>query len=320
MLIRSGEAPAVGWSRNMLYSGFKTLPRSVVRRQTGFAARITRTLFASSDQDSSMQPETGKLNSKDWASFSICVAFSLTAALVMAAATYTINHIPQIFNDPSNQGIAGIGLGAVWWSSCYAICLPISFCVIIFKTWLRWPILIGATLIAGAYPSFLTGLPREYLGWQISAFSTVGISFIFLLIAQRLFGEISAGLPKPNLSIQVPLSDFFSLTFLCSAVTLALVCMRPSGFSMPILGTLYFLLALSAFVSLPVPVLVFTIFPNSKRKYALLTLVFILPAIAVSLYNWTGLPDMLAFFLTQLALGALLLALRIRGVRILAGE
>ena len=44
MLIRSGEAPGVGWSRNMLYSGFNTLHRSVVRRQTGFAARITRTL------------------------------------------------------------------------------------------------------------------------------------------------------------------------------------------------------------------------------------------------------------------------------------
>ena len=43
-LIRSGEAPAVGWSRQMLYSGFITLPRSVVRWQTGFAARITRTL------------------------------------------------------------------------------------------------------------------------------------------------------------------------------------------------------------------------------------------------------------------------------------
>ena len=44
MLIRSGEAPGIGWSRNMLYSGFNTLPRSVIRRQTGFAARITRTL------------------------------------------------------------------------------------------------------------------------------------------------------------------------------------------------------------------------------------------------------------------------------------
>ena len=44
MLIRSGEAPGVGWSRNMLYSGFNTLHRSVIRRQTGFAARITRTL------------------------------------------------------------------------------------------------------------------------------------------------------------------------------------------------------------------------------------------------------------------------------------
>jgi len=45
VLIRRGEAPAIGWSRIMLYSGFSTLPRSVVRRQTGFAARITRTLF-----------------------------------------------------------------------------------------------------------------------------------------------------------------------------------------------------------------------------------------------------------------------------------
>ena len=44
VLIRSGEALGIGWSRNMLYSGFSILPRSVVRRQTGFAARITRTL------------------------------------------------------------------------------------------------------------------------------------------------------------------------------------------------------------------------------------------------------------------------------------
>ena len=44
-MIRSGEARLVGWSRNMLYSGFIILPRSVIRRQTGFAARITRTLF-----------------------------------------------------------------------------------------------------------------------------------------------------------------------------------------------------------------------------------------------------------------------------------
>ena len=44
MLIRIGEAPAIGWSRNMLYSGFNILHRSVIRRQIGFAARITRTL------------------------------------------------------------------------------------------------------------------------------------------------------------------------------------------------------------------------------------------------------------------------------------
>ena len=29
VLIRSGEARLVGWSRNMLYSGFNVLPRSV---------------------------------------------------------------------------------------------------------------------------------------------------------------------------------------------------------------------------------------------------------------------------------------------------
>ena len=31
VLIRSGEARLVGWSRQMLYSGFNTLPRSVIR-------------------------------------------------------------------------------------------------------------------------------------------------------------------------------------------------------------------------------------------------------------------------------------------------
>ena len=42
-MIRSGEAPAVGWLRNMLHSGFRTLHRSVIRRQIGFAARISGT-------------------------------------------------------------------------------------------------------------------------------------------------------------------------------------------------------------------------------------------------------------------------------------
>ena len=50
MLIRIGEALAIGWSRNMLYLGFSTLPRSVFRRQTGFAARITRPLSRSTNQ------------------------------------------------------------------------------------------------------------------------------------------------------------------------------------------------------------------------------------------------------------------------------
>ena len=44
VLIRSGEARLVGCSWIMLYSGFNNLHRSVIRRQTGFAARITRTL------------------------------------------------------------------------------------------------------------------------------------------------------------------------------------------------------------------------------------------------------------------------------------
>ena len=50
-MIRSGEAPAIGWSRNMLYSGFETLHRSVIRRQTPFAARISRTLSASLEKE-----------------------------------------------------------------------------------------------------------------------------------------------------------------------------------------------------------------------------------------------------------------------------
>ena len=53
--MRSGEAPVIGWSRNMLYSGFNILPRSVVRRQTGFAARITRTLSRSTMKRHSTQ-------------------------------------------------------------------------------------------------------------------------------------------------------------------------------------------------------------------------------------------------------------------------
>ena len=61
MLIRSGETRLVGWSRNTLYSGFITLHRSVVRRQTDFAARITRTLsgleqFIQNDNDNPYAP------------------------------------------------------------------------------------------------------------------------------------------------------------------------------------------------------------------------------------------------------------------------
>ena len=185
-----------------------------------------------------MQPKTGSLNSRDWVSVVICVTASLAAALVMAAAQYCLSHniAQSIFNDLSNQKLLNNGLGIIWWSGCYAICLPVSLCVCIFKSWLRWPILLGATLVAGAYPGSLSG---GFLGWQISAIATVSISFVLLLVTQRLFGEFSAGLSKPNISGQIPLSDFFSLTFLCSIVTFAMVCMRPSDFSMPVLGTLY---------------------------------------------------------------------------------
>ena len=211
------------------------------------------------------------------------------------------------------------GFGAIWWSCCYAICLPISLCAIIFKTWLRWPILLGATLVAGAYPGFSIGSPGEYLGWQISAITTVIISFVLLLGTQRMFGEFSAGLSKPDSSAQIPLSDFFSLTFLCGAVTWALVTMRPE-ISMPALGTLYFLLAVAACVSLPVPVLALITFSSTKRKFALITLAFLLTALATTLFSWMGLKHLLSFIFSQLAIFSLLVALRFRGVRITAGE
>ena len=43
----------------MLYSGFNILYRSVIRRQTGFAARITRTLYGHSKRN---MPENFHLN------------------------------------------------------------------------------------------------------------------------------------------------------------------------------------------------------------------------------------------------------------------
>ena len=57
-MIRSGEAPAIGWSRNMLHSGFRTLHRSVIRRQTPFAARISGTLFRSETLSQDAMPLT----------------------------------------------------------------------------------------------------------------------------------------------------------------------------------------------------------------------------------------------------------------------
>ena len=63
VLIRSGEALGVGWSRIMLYSGFNTLHRSVIRRQTGFAARITRTLYGLKMKiESRLVPTLGRIS------------------------------------------------------------------------------------------------------------------------------------------------------------------------------------------------------------------------------------------------------------------
>jgi len=44
MMIDLSLITGIGWSRNISYSGFNTLPCSVVRRQTGLAARIARAL------------------------------------------------------------------------------------------------------------------------------------------------------------------------------------------------------------------------------------------------------------------------------------
>ena len=57
VLIRIGGAPGIGWS-NMLYSGFNTLPRSVIRRQTGFAARITQALSRLNNAMQTLNNET----------------------------------------------------------------------------------------------------------------------------------------------------------------------------------------------------------------------------------------------------------------------
>ena len=63
----------------MLYSGFKILPRSVVRRQTGFAARITRTLSAFE-----------KPMARIW-QFTLTKMFIATAIFAVAVVLYTSN-------------------------------------------------------------------------------------------------------------------------------------------------------------------------------------------------------------------------------------
>jgi len=279
-----------------------------------------------------MQSRTGKMTSKDWPSVAICLAVSLTAALVMALAKYFYGQyfysdIPKsFFSDPNNQRLLwllNLGYGASLWSGFYTICLSISLCGSIFKSWLRWPILLGATLIAGAYPSFLHGTPDQYCGWQLIAIETVTISFALMLVTQRLLGEFSLGRSKSQLSAQIPLSDFFSLTFICSAFTLALTCMRPTSFLMPIPINFFILLVASACVSLPVPIVACVAFSNSKRRSALLSLVLLIPALAITLHFWMNdgsSPEFaLMFILSQLALYVLVTALRFRGIRIIAG-
>ena len=105
VLIRSGEALGVGWSRNMLYSGFSILPRSVVRRQTGFAARITRALSAWMPQMAREESKQPKRTYSDRIGF-LCSAFLLSLLLVFAAIV-----LEEWYSDePGSNAAAGIVL------------------------------------------------------------------------------------------------------------------------------------------------------------------------------------------------------------------
>ena len=83
VLIRSGEAPAIGWSRNMFYSGFNILHRSVIRRQIGFAARITRTLYGS------IQPMANSTKFRTLA----CVTGTLFVTVLLVAVYFMRSHV-----------------------------------------------------------------------------------------------------------------------------------------------------------------------------------------------------------------------------------
>ena len=64
----------------MLYSRFDILPRSVVRRQTGFAARITRTLFGLKNR------QVYRLNSMKFGTKHLFVAITLIACICLIAS------------------------------------------------------------------------------------------------------------------------------------------------------------------------------------------------------------------------------------------
>ena len=274
-----------------------------------------------------MLRRTENLNPKDWPSVAICAAVSLLAAAVMAFAVYSYRHIPDsFFTNPNNYKLADLldlSVEASVHSGFFTICLSISLCGSVFKSWLRWPILLGATAVAGAYSSSLKGIlygtDDAYCCWQIYAFSTVSISFVLLLGAQRMFGAFSLGSSRQLVSHQIPLSGFFLLTFLCSAICWVLVSLRPSSISMPSTGNLYTILGIAACVCLPVPIAAYVAFSNSRRKLAAFFLVALLPALATALHIWMDdgqLPyHALMFFLSQVALFALLTALRFRGIR-----
>ena len=95
--------------------------------------------------------------------------------------------------------------------------------------------------------------------------------------------------------------------------------MRPSSFSVPILANIYVFLEFPVCGSLPVPIAAYIAFSNTRRKYAIVPLVFLLPALAIAFPVWMDYDSpashALMIFFNQFAFYILLVALRFRGVR-----
>ena len=96
-MIRSGEAPGVGWSRSMLYSECITLPRSIVRRQT--AARISTTLSHSpimKDDAVKHESENSTLAASPWREIGGGIVAIFVGVLVAIATVYLLaNSFPN---------------------------------------------------------------------------------------------------------------------------------------------------------------------------------------------------------------------------------